>query len=139
MSCIYELQSIIVRNRGKILDECKYKYIDTLYMWLELIWNFDFNILFFYNRGFKSSRSSWFVHWRSVGCCHGNSYVDILQETSQGTCICVKKNNIHWMLNHYILWDFYNNWFTKDDFIGTKWDRLLLCHWFANLHMMCMF
>lgn len=21
------------------------------------------------------------------------------------------------MLNHYILWDFYNNWFTKDDFI----------------------
>lgn len=84
MSCIYELQSIIVRNRGKILDECKYKYINTLYMWLGLI------ILFLYNRGFKSSRSSWFVHWRTVGCCHGNSYVDILQETSQGTCICVK-------------------------------------------------
>lgn len=32
---------------------------------------------------------------------------------------------------------FYNNWFIKDHFNRTKWNCLILYHWFANLHMSC--
>lgn len=41
LSCLYELQSIIVRNRGNILSKCKYR---EMYMQKRILINSDMQI-----------------------------------------------------------------------------------------------